>query len=137
VLSGIATRLTDEGRCATRIIVDQQKEFNDAQQFLQNIYVSAKNAALEHPPLNPPGMPKINFLGMPITPLSFTAGQKSAGLELVDIYLWIFKRAMEKKELSPKLYSLITPHLQTGNTDEISLNAISKRWNINTHKILK
>ncbi|POO33204.1 hypothetical protein CTZ35_25525 [Escherichia coli] len=39
-----------------------------------------------------PGLPVMDVTNMPAEPLVFQSGTKSAGLELVDIYLWIFKR---------------------------------------------
>ncbi len=44
---------------------------------------------------------------MPAKPLVFQSGTMSAGLELVDIYLWIFKRYMERKELTKPLSRLV------------------------------
>nr|QTX14937.1 hypothetical protein [Klebsiella pneumoniae] len=43
---------------------------------------------------------------MPEQPLVFQSGTQSAGLELVDLYLWIFKRFMEGKELTRPLTRL-------------------------------
>ena len=35
---------------------------------------------------------------------------------------------MEEGELAPELYSLVKPQMHRGRTDEISLNALMKRW---------
>ncbi|SQC05768.1 Uncharacterised protein [Klebsiella pneumoniae] len=42
----------------------------------------------------------MDMKNMPEQPLVFQSGTQSAGLELVDLYLWIFKRFMEGKELT-------------------------------------
>ena len=65
---------------------------------------------------------------MPEVPITCTAGTDSTGLELVDIYLWVFTRYMDEKELAPELFPLIKGQLQRGHTDEISINAIASRW---------
>ena len=35
---------------------------------------------------------------------------------------------MENKDVAPELVMLIKSHMQRGRTDEISLNALAKRW---------
>jgi flagellar biogenesis protein FliO len=54
----------------------------------------------------------MDMKNMPAKPLVFQSGTMSAGLELVDIYLWIFKRFMEGKELTKPLSRLVTPILR-------------------------
>jgi hypothetical protein len=65
---------------------------------------------------------------MPTTPISFASGKNSAGLELVDIYLWIFKRFIEKKKLAKELVPILTYQNNRGQYDEISINGIVRRW---------
>ena len=47
----------------------------------------------------------INFL--PPSNLKFVSGNENLGLELVDLYLWIFKRYFENKYLPYSLIELI------------------------------
>lgn len=124
VMHGIASRLIKNGKSASKIVVDQQSQFNKAQKQLSDFYSSNKNVPL----VSGPGLPDIDFSGMPEVPISCTAGTDSTGLELVDIYLWVFKRFMDDKELAPELFTLIKSQLHRGHTDEISINAISNRW---------
>lgn len=124
VMSGIAHRLLKNKAKASRIVVDQQTQFNKAQIKLSDFYGEHRNTPL----VNGPGLPDLDFSGMPETPISCTAGTESVGLELVDIYLWVFKRFMEKKELAPELFLIIKGQLHRGRTDEISINAIASRW---------
>ena len=124
VMSGIAQRLLKHKTKASRIVVDQQTQFNKAQIKLSDFYGKHRNTPFE----NGPGLPDIDFSGMPETPISCTSGTESIGLELVDIYLWVFKRFMEEKELAPELFSIIKGQLHRGRSDEISINAISSRW---------
>ncbi|MCK9365135.1 MAG: hypothetical protein M0P74_16225 [Syntrophales bacterium] len=65
---------------------------------------------------------------MPSTPVSFATGNNSAGLELVDTYLWIFKRFIEQNSIPKKLFPIIAFQADRGMIDEISIKGIGKRW---------
>jgi len=120
----IAKRIIQPGKRASRIVVDQQSEFNSAQKTLSEFFAAA--AGIEG--ATGPGMPKISFAGMPKTSIEFAAGTDSAGLELVDVYLWIFKRLIDGKDMAPELMPLVYAQRHRGNTDEVSLRAIEHRW---------
>jgi hypothetical protein len=123
VMHGICTRLGSPNRKAI-IIVDQQSQFNTTQRELSEFYLQIRN----HPwPLGP-GLPVMDMKNMPAGPLVFQSGTGSAGLELVDIYLWIFKRYMEEKELTKQLNRLIYTNRNTANTDSVSLKSVGKRF---------
>lgn len=124
VMQGIALRIKKHNRRAAKIIIDQQTEFNKAQNTLAKFYSNLSGSQFA----NGPGLPDIDFSKMPTIPISFASSTNSAGLELVDIHLWVFKRAMENKELAPELFQIIKRQLNKGHTDEISLNAIAARW---------
>jgi len=124
VMHGVAARLKKHQARCTAIIVDQQSQFNKAQKWLSELFASARGV----PAVNGPGLPLMDFRGMPQTPITVSSSEASGGLELVDIHLWVMKRWMENKSLAPELLALIQPHLQRGYTDEMSLNAISARW---------
>jgi Protein of unknown function (DUF3800) len=124
VMLGIADRLLNVQARAVRVIVDQQSQFNKAQKALADFYVAARSVPFK----SGPGLPEISFKGIPTVPIEFSSSSDSAGLEIVDIYLWVFKRAMEKRELAPELYALVQPQLRRGRTDEISLRALAHRW---------
>lgn len=124
VMHGITLRLLKNGKKASQITVDQQSQFNKAQKTLAEFYASARDV----PMVTGPGLPEISFKGMPTIPISFKAGTESAGLELVDIYLWIFKRLLEEKELAPEIYPILNKQMHKSRTDEISINAIASRW---------
>ena len=65
---------------------------------------------------------------MPEVPPTFTPGDESAGLELVDVTLWITKRLEEKKDVPTQLRHLFASQTKRGLIDEVSLEAIDKRW---------
>lgn len=123
-LLGIASRLKKTEKKASKIIVDQQSQFNKAQKTLAEFYAAARNV----PFVSGLGLPEISFSGMPTIPIEFSSGRISPGLELTDLYLWIFKRAIENNELAPELYALVKTQLNRGQTGEISLNALMERW---------
>lgn len=124
VLHGIAKRLSSQGKQAQSIVVDQQSEFNNAQKILMETYIKMKGV----PFTTGPDLPSMDLDKIPTLPITVKAGTDSIGLELVDIYLWLFKRAYEKKEISPKLLNLIKPQFEKGFHDEVSIAAIQGRW---------
>ncbi|MBX4661223.1 DUF3800 domain-containing protein [Klebsiella michiganensis] len=123
VLHGICSRLGAPNRKAD-IIVDQQSQFNTTQRELNEFYYQIR----EQPWALGPGLSVMDMKNMPAKPLFFQSGTMSAGLELVDIYLWIFKRYMEQKELTKPLSRLVYTNLKTARTDSISLQSVAKRF---------
>jgi hypothetical protein len=124
VMHGITARTKLAKKVAVKIVVDQQSQFNKAQKTLADFYASA--ATIDW--VTGPGLPKMELKDMPQVPLTFSASNASAGLELVDINLWVFKRFLEDKQLAPELFALIKPQLNRGRTDEISLKGLKNRW---------
>jgi hypothetical protein len=123
VMHGIAGRLK-KPKAIANITVDQQSQFNKAQKNLAEFYANARDIPLE----TGPGMPKMNLRNIPDAPIIFKSSKDSIGLELVDIYLWIFKRLMEGIKLPSELHPLVKAQIHKGRTDEISLQGISSRW---------
>jgi hypothetical protein len=120
---GIASRISTPGG-ASSIIVDQQSQFNQAQRTLAELYCSARGLPLE----TGPGMPKLEFSNIPEVPITFRSSRNCVGLEVVDIYLWTFKRLMEGKEPAAELRPIIEAQMIRGKTDEVSLHALATRW---------
>jgi hypothetical protein len=123
VMHGIATRTKNPDH-ARKIVIDRQSQFNKAQKTLAEFYDGARGVDWAVGP----GMPKMDLSNIPKTPLSFVAGTDSVGLELVDIYLWLFKQIMEGKEIPQELAPVVEPQLRRGVTDEISINALNSKW---------
>ena len=116
-----------KSRCSIRkITVDRQTEFNKAQGELASWYESLRS--VKHNTDFGPGMPKFDYSMMPEVPPTFTPGDESAGLELVDVTLWITKRLEEKKDVPVQLRHLFASQNKRGLIDEVSLEAIDKRW---------
>ncbi|WP_413508579.1 DUF3800 domain-containing protein [Serratia proteamaculans] len=121
VLHGICSRLGATNRKAD-IVVDQQSQFNTTQRDLREFYYQIR----EQPWVHGPGLPILDVTNMPADPLVFQSGTQSAGLELVDIYLWIFKRFMEGKELTRPLARLVHTNRNTARKDSVSLQSVAK-----------
>lgn len=125
VLHGIANRTHFHKKPAIKIIVDQQSQFNKTQKLLTEIFGNLQDVTF---PPNGLGLPDITFKNMPKNPLIFSSGTKSAGLELVDIFLWVFKRKLEEKPLTNELLQIINTQKNRGRINELSIDAISARW---------
>ncbi|HHF3125691.1 TPA: DUF3800 domain-containing protein [Vibrio alginolyticus] len=128
VLHGIASRLekSKSKSKSKKVIVDRQSQFNKAQKIITEHYQNASKFG--EPMALGPGLPIVDYKHMPTVPIECTPGTESVGLELVDIYIWIFKRHIEGKDLAPQLYPLIKKQLNRGMYDEVSIDAISRRW---------
>lgn len=122
----MATQSSKRGRQVRRITVDRQTEFNRAQGELAEIYEKLRIHA--HKSDMGPGMPSFDYSMMPVVPPTFMPGDESAGLELVDVTLWIAKRLEEKKEISRELRELFQMQAKRGLGEECSLKALSERW---------
>jgi hypothetical protein len=126
VMTGIADKSRATGVKPARIVVDRQSQFNKAQRTLAEFYAAAGEKQLVFQ--SGPGMPNLNFGGMPQVPIEVSGGEMSVGLELTDIYLWIYKRVMERGELTPEVWPLVRSGARRVTTDELSLDALSRRW---------
>lgn len=126
VMHGIAARVEEEGRGAVKIVVDRQGEFNRSQELLAKFYADTKEVSW----VVGPGLPVMDLKNMPEIPISCTPGDSSAGLELVDIYLWLFKRCFDGRDVPGALRGIIDGLLKESRTDEISLSGIKRRWAI-------
>lgn len=128
VLQGIALSSSGAGREVKSIIVDRQNEFNFAQEFVADIYRKMRAAALKGPFSQLAGMPKFDWRRLPDQPITFAASHDSAGLEMVDVYLWITKRHIEGRPLPDELRMLLHGQRHRGRMDEVSLRGVENRW---------
>lgn len=124
VMHGIAIRLKKTNRKPLKIIVDRQSQFNRAQEVIADYYRKGRGVAF----VNGPGLPEMDLKHMPNIPISCTPGDESVGLELVDIFIWVFKRRIEKKDLPLELKMIIIKLTKHGFYNEISMKAIKDRW---------
>lgn len=124
VMHTIARRLGAENVPASRMVVDRQSQFNKAQKWIAGIYAQGRGQVLQAGV----GVPDMDLRNMPDIPITPTAGDDSVGLEIVDIYLWVFKRFFEGKNLSPELLALIRGQAECGTTNEVSIDGLQERW---------
>lgn len=123
VMAGIARRLDDPSQ-ALRIVVDQQSQFNKSQKSLAEVYSKMRHA----PAFLGPGMPQMDLTNLPHVPIEFCAGQDSVGLELVDLYLWIFKRFFDEQPLPDSFAPFIESQMDRAQFDQVSIDGIVQRW---------
>ncbi len=129
VLHGVGSRIIDHKAKLATVIVDRQTQFNKAQTTLGQYYANARKAQKHRGPIDfGTGLPSYDYRGMPPTPIEISSSFDSIGLELVDIYLWIFRRYMENKELSPELLLLFDSQANYGRAKEVSIHALAERW---------
>lgn len=126
VLTGIANRLKSKRKSAKKIIVDQQSQFDKAQKNLQRWYLNAKESGQELQ--LGIGLPESDFQSMADIEIVHNSSANCAGLELVDIYLWIFKRLKDGKEIPQESYPLVRAQMHRGRTDGVSLQSLLDRW---------
>lgn len=123
VLMTLAHRLIKKRARCRAIVIDQQQEFNRAQDSLSQYYVASAGQRYRLGP----GLPEMDLRGMPKNALTFRSSRESVGLELVDLLLWVAKRWHEGR-LDERLYNLWRFLAKRGLYDEMSLSAISNRW---------
>lgn len=126
VLQTICEESSSRVKTVRQIVVDRQSQFNKAQAELAGWYEKLRKA--KHNAEMGPGMPSFDYSGMPEVPPTFKPGDASAGLELVDITLWIAKRRKEGKPLSTELEKLFFTQAKRGRVDEVSLAGLDRRW---------
>lgn len=126
VILGVHQQLKSTSTKAKAIIVDRQSEFNRAQEWIHDFYRQQNNSHA----LGALGMPEMDLRDFPKVPVICTPGDESAGLELVDVYLWIIKRIIEDKRIALELEQLCEDQTNKGELQisDVSLNTIDKRW---------
>lgn len=125
VLGHIASYIAKHGKQPSQIIIDRQVEFNKSQQYLADYYaVLQKKKAIF---LRGPGLPTHDYRNMPIIPLTISSRNESFGVEIVDIFLWIFQRAIERQDLPKELQSFFYKNYRNATFEEISLEAINSK----------
>jgi hypothetical protein len=124
VMHGIAARLKASSSNAMLIIVDRQSDFNNAQKFIAEIYRNTKHVKWE----SGPGLPVMDLKNIPDIPIQPTPGDNSYGLELVDIYIWIYKRMYEDKPIHDNLKFIATKNIQKSIFYEISIESLQDKF---------
>ncbi|WP_312308750.1 hypothetical protein [Acinetobacter variabilis] len=121
---GINKRAKKKKKKVLGIIVDQQDQFNTSQDYLLQVYRNAQGFYYPHDW----GLGGMDYRNIPLTIPKFQSSKTSVGLELVDIYLWLFKRFLDHKLSNPLLLSFIKSQLYKVYYDEVSIKATSERF---------
>ncbi|HHE3606099.1 TPA: DUF3800 domain-containing protein [Pasteurella multocida] len=123
VLFGIVHRSNLNNSQVNKVIVDQQSQFNNAQKWLTKLYQKTDDILSLGI-----GLPEIDFRNMFKTSIECMSGNSSMGLQIVDLFLWIFKRKIEGRKLSAELENVFNILSYDSAGDEISLKALFIRW---------
>lgn len=124
VLAGIAMQSLKQSRKVREIVVDRQSEFNHAQDELAQVYRHMTGIKQSMGP----GMPEFDMRNMPAASPKFLSSEESAGLELVDVVLWVAQRDSDGKTISNELLNMLGAFAKRGQTDEVSLAGLDRRW---------
>jgi len=127
VLQGLKERIKDPSTPVS-IIVDRQSEFNRSQVKLHELYIQISEVEMA----NVSTLPTLDVNGIPKSPLVIRPGDQSIGLELVDIFLWIFKRHKSNKNVPQALLDLIFEENNPIN-NILSMEQIKSNWPTNKH----
>ncbi|MCF1297447.1 DUF3800 domain-containing protein [Acinetobacter nosocomialis] len=122
---GIANRAKKKKRKVLGITVDQQDQFNRVQGHLLQIYRNAEGFFFPYDF----GLGGMDYRNIPMTIPKFQSSKFSVGLEIVDIYLWLFKRYLDGKLSNPSLINFIKSQMNKVYWDEVSIKATSQRFN--------
>lgn len=142
IVSAMARHARASGRKnAFGITVDQQSQFNNSQVItmqhasmisdgINNSDEAEKRRYTAHPLYYKQIDEKdILGIGIPKKKIDISDSQSSIGLQIVDIYLWITNRFLNKKELSLELKALAHLFLKDALIDGISMEGMMQRWN--------
>lgn len=121
---GITNRAKKKKRKVLGIIVDQQDQFNTVQDYLLQIYRNAEGFFYPHDF----GLGGMDYRNIPTIIPKFKSSKVSVGLEIVDIYLWLFKRYLDGKLLNILLIDFVKSQLNKVYCDEVSINATNQRF---------
>lgn len=122
VMQGIAKRLLQSQSTESYITVDRQSQFNGAQKSLADYYasISGFNSEMGF------GLPNADFRGMPKNPIRVSGGNESAGLELVDVYLWIFTRVKNGFEIPESLNQILRFQRKRSILNVLSMESLAE-----------
>lgn len=147
VVTAMAARLRKKKRKnATSIVVDLQNQFNKSQigtHYNQTRLSEGLKSATEkdqqrytfHPLYV--GFDRDTVLGksIPEKDITISSSDKSIGLQIVDVYLWIVNRHLNGSSLSDELKVIGSMFLGRSMVDGISMEGMAKRWS-NFEKLL-
>lgn len=121
---GITKRAQKKKKKVLGIIVDQQDQFNTTQSYLLEIYRNAEGFHYPHDF----GLGGMDYRNIPMTIPKFQSSKKSVGLEIVDIYLWLYKRYLDGKLSNTHLIHFVKFQANKVYCDEVSIKATINRF---------
>ena len=141
VLSDSERRLRESNRKDTLSIkADRQSEFNAAQasvhdmlEQVSDVYGALKGNErrrfLEQPFFEGTDAEDALRMNMPAKGIEFVASESSIGLQIVDIYLWLLRRARSGTALSGEIENLGRLVGKRTSVASVSLEGMEAKWN--------
>lgn len=140
VVSAIARRMRKQKRKkATSILVDRQTQFNNAQiethrilgafsKGFQESSEDRKRYYLGHPMFVTLDPDDIVHKDLPDTGIRISSSADSIGLQIVDVYLWLANRLIDRSEISHELALLWRTLARRSLMDGISFEGMQERF---------
>ena len=140
VVSAIARRVRKKKRKkAASILVDRQTQFNDAQiethrilgafsRGFQDSPEDQKRYYLRHPMFITLDPEDIVHKDLPDTGIRISSSVDSIGLQIVDVYLWLANRLIDRSEISHELVALWRTFTRNSLIDGISFEGMKQRF---------
>ncbi|MYA30655.1 MAG: hypothetical protein F4Y31_05405 [Gammaproteobacteria bacterium] len=125
-------------RGRTSIKIDRQQEFNNAQiethynltriaEGLEKAGVAVREAYSFHPMFRDLDAKHVQLRDLPIEAPEVKSSERSIGLQIVDLYLWITNRMAKGDQLPADLLRVARMFLRNGVFDSISLEGMAQR----------
>ena len=142
VLSAIGRRLREAKRKdALSIKADRQSEFNSAQAYVHDMEKQfsgelavlgdkERRRYLAQPFFEGADAEDALRMNMPTRGIEFVASESSIGLQLVDIYLWIMRRARSGTAVTGELKNLGRLVGKRTVIESVSFEGIEAKWNV-------
>lgn len=131
VLASVARRTSAKRlRQPRSIIVDRQTQFNKTQKDLQKHYAAISKEVKTNPYPSRAFLDRdLNkeFSNMPIDEFRVLPSSESIGLQITDIYLWLFNRLLKHGDIHDDLKPVLGQLMRRSTTDGISIDGIATR----------
>jgi hypothetical protein len=125
LVNGINRTSKAWNRPVREIVHDQQSQFDKTLRQWHEVYSRPELA--EGKPIHWPGEDEPIMLGkVPGSRFRMATEDTSPGLQVIDVVLWLFKRATSDKEIGPRGARLLTRVFQRGYQNDMSFDGVEE-----------
>lgn len=123
LMRGIGHASKAWGRDVREIVHDRQSQFEKTLVQWHEVYARPELAELD--PLRWPGEDEPYSLShVPGSTFRMASEEESAGLQVIDVVLWLFKRVITDKEIGPNSAALLQRVYRRGYQDDLSFEGV-------------